>query len=394
VIKKPIDKIEKADIESLISTREGERKTLDYKLQLPPSQPPEAKREFLYDVCSFANADGGDIVFGIADQRDSAGKPTGMPASAEGLALENLSSEILRMENSVRDGINPRIAGIEWQPITGFPAGPVLVMRIPRSWIGPHMVTSGGVSRFYSRNSAGKYPLNVEEIRSAFLASSAIGETLRRFRFERIAKAIENDLPLSLGEGAKILLHLVPLSALDPTTVRDVVTGSRDLQLRMEPMSGPGSWSRRYNFDGLMTFPSGIASYVQLFRSGVIEAAEGDFFKWTQDGKSIPTTALEDAIVKAVERYLRLQKELGISLPIALLLTLIGVKGFVLNVPHRYFVFSKIGVDRNVLPIPEVMVQSYELSEPEMLRPVFDALWQSGGFERSFSYDDNGEWTR
>ncbi|HET9281374.1 MAG TPA: ATP-binding protein [Candidatus Angelobacter sp.] len=394
MIEKPIDKIAKEDIESLVNTRKSERKTLDYKLQLPPSQPPEAKREFLYDVSSFANADGGDIVFGIADERDSAGKPTGMPASAEGLALENLSSEILRMENSVRDGIDPRIAGIEWQPIAGFSAGPVLVMRIPRSWIGPHMVTSGGVSRFYSRNSAGKYPLNVGEIRSAFLASSAIGESLRRFRFERIAKAIENDLPLSLGEGGKILLHLIPLSALDSTTVRDVVTGNRDLQLRMEPMSGPGGWSRRYNFDGLLTFPSGVASYVQLFRSGVIEAAEGDFFKWTQDEKSIPTSALEDAILKAVGRYLRLQKELGISLPIAVLLTLIGVKGFMLNVPHRYFVYSKIGIDRDVLPIPEVMVQSYELSEHEILRPVFDALWQSGGFERSLSYDDNGKWSR
>lgn len=139
----------------------------------------------------------------------------------------------------------------------------------------------------------GKIPLNVGEIRSAFLAASAFGDNLRRFRSERIARAIEIDLPLSLGDGAKILLHLVPLSALDPTAVRDVVTGSRDTHLRMEPMSGPGNWSRRYNFEGLMTFPSGIASFVQLLRSGVIEAAEGDFFKWTQDGKSIPTTALK-----------------------------------------------------------------------------------------------------
>lgn len=232
-------------------------------------------------------------MFGIADERDSAGKPTGMPASAEGLDIENLSSEILSMENSVRDGIDPRIAGIEWQPIAGFPTGPVLVMPIPRSWIGPHMVTSGGVSRFYSRNSAGKYPSTSGKSALHFWLQALFGDNLRRFRSERIARAIEIDLPLSLGDGAKILLHLVPLSALDPTAVRDVVTGSRDTHLRMEPMSGPGNWSRRYNFEGLMTFPSRIASFVQLLRSGVIEAAEGDFFKWTQDGKSIPTTALK-----------------------------------------------------------------------------------------------------
>lgn len=393
MIEKPIDKIDKADIESLVSARVSERKTLEYKLQLPSNQT-EDKREFLYDVSSFANTAGGDILFGIGDERDNTGKPTGVPLPPQGLAQENLSSEILRMENLVRDGIDPRIAGIEWLPIAGFPSGPVLIMRIPKSLIAPHMVTFAGASRFYARNSAGKYPLNVGEIRSAFLASSALGENLRRFRFERIAKAIENDVPLPLGEGAKILLHLVPLSALDPTTIRDVVTGGRDLQLRMEPMSGPGGWSRRYNFDGLMTFPSGVASYVQLFRSGIIEAAEGDFFKWTQDGKSIPTTALEDAILKAVPRYLRLQKEVGVPLPIAVLLTLIGVKGFALSLPHRYLVYSRMGVDRDVLPIPEVMVQSYEAPEHEILRPVLDALWQAGGFERSYSYDDSGEWSR
>jgi hypothetical protein len=393
VIEKPIDKIEKIDIESLVTARVSERKTLEYKLQLPTNQTDD-KREFLYDVSSFANTVGGDIVFGIADERDSAGRPTGMPMPPQGLTQENLSSEILRMENLVRDGIDPRIAGIEWLPIPGFPSGPILIMRIPRSWIAPHMVTFGGASRFYARNSVGKYPLNVGEIRSAFLASSALGENLRRFRFERIAKAIENDLPLPLGEGAKILLHLVPLSALDPTSAHDVITGSVDLQLRLEPMSAPGGWNRRYNFDGLMTYPSGVASYAQLFRSGIIEAAEGELFKWSQDGKSIPTTASEDEILKAVRRYLGLQKELGVLLPIAVLLTLIGVKGFVLSLPNRYLVHMRTGIDRDVLPIPEVLVQSYEASEHEILRPVFNALWQSGGFQNSFSYDENGNWRR
>jgi hypothetical protein len=278
MIEKPIDKIAKADIESLVTARVSERKTLEYKLKLPSNQTDD-KREFLYDVSSFANTSGGDIVFGIADERDSAGKPTGVPSPPQGLTQENLSGDILRMENMVRDGIDPRIAGIQWLPISGFPSGPVLIMRIPRSWIAPHMVTFGGVSRFYARNSVGKYPLNVGEIRSAFLASSALGENLRRFRFERIAKAIENDLPFPVGEGAKILLHLVPLSALDPTSAHDVITGRVDLQLRLEPMSAPGGWNRRYNFDGLMTYPSGVASYAQLFRSGIIEAAEGRLFQ-------------------------------------------------------------------------------------------------------------------
>jgi hypothetical protein len=392
VIQKTIDQIAKIDIESLITARVSERKTLDYKLQLPSAQSDD-KREFLYDVASFANAAGGDIVFGVADERDSSGKATGIPASVEGIKVENLSSEILRLENLVRDGIDPRIAGIEWLPTDGFPNGTVLVMRIPKSWVAPHMVTFGGVSRFYSRNSAGKYPLNVGEIRSAFLASSAVGENLRRFRLERIAKALEDDLPLPLGQGFKILLHLVPLSALDPTNVRDVATGTgKQNYVKLHPMGADGSWNYRYNFDGWMAVVSGIQSYVQLFRSGVIEAGEGELFKWMEESKGIPTTALEGAILKALPRFLDVQKELGISLPIAVLLTLVGVKGSVLHVPRRSFVFSHIRIDRDILPIPEVMVESYDAPAHTILRPVFDAIWQSGGFEKSVNYNDKGEW--
>ena len=366
---------------------------MDYKVQLPKAHPDD-RREFLYDVSSFANAAGGDIVFGIADERDSSGKATGIPASAEGIKVENLSSEILRLENLVRDGIDPRIAGIEWLPIDGFPNGTVLVMRVPKSWVAPHMVTFGGVSRFYSRNNAGKYPLNVGEIRSAFLASSAAGESLRGFRLERIAKALEDDLPLPLGQGFKILLHLVPLSALDPTNVRDVATGTgQQNYVKLRPLGADGAWNYRYNFDGWMAVVPGMQSYVQLFRSGVIEAGEGELFKWVQESQGIPTTALEDVILRALPRFLDVQKELGISLPITVLLTLVGAKGLVLHVPRRFSVFSHIRIDRDILPIPEVMIESYDILAHTLLRPVFDAMWQSGGFEKSFNYNDKGEWT-
>jgi hypothetical protein len=40
----------------------------------------------------------------------------------------------------------------------------VLRIRIPPSWAAPHIVTFQGLSRFYPRNSAGKYPLDAGEI--------------------------------------------------------------------------------------------------------------------------------------------------------------------------------------------------------------------------------------
>ena len=394
MIQKAVERIEKSDIESLVTDKIGEHKTLEYKLQLPGSQTDD-KREFLYDVAALANAAGGDIIFGIADERDSSGRATGIPAAAEGVNVENISREKQRIEHLVRDGIDPRIPGITFQQIDGFTNGPVLVMRIPKSWISPHMVTFGGVSRFYSRNNAGKYPLNAGEIRSAFLASSAVGERLRQFRLARIAKAIEDDLPIPLSSGLKLLLHLIPLSALDPSNMRDVASETAQKHyVSMTPVSDPGAFNYRYNFDGWLGFASGISAYVQLFRSGAIEAGEGalHLFRWTHQSRKLPVSVVENALVAALTRFLSVQKELAVPLPIALMLTLVGVKGFSLIIPQRFSVYSNTPIDRDILQFPEVMVDDYDRPAHVVLRPVFDALWQSGGFEKSLNYDDNGDW--
>lgn len=178
MIQMPLEQIRKEDIESLVTAKVSERRTLEYKQQLRGGSSKD-KREFLYDVSSLANAQGGDLVYGIEDERDATGKATGLPATANGVALTNASTEIARLENLIRDGIDPRIQGIRWQTVEGFPAGPVIVIRVPKSLVAPHMVIFGGMARFYSRNSTGKYPMDVREIRSAFVESTTIGERVR-----------------------------------------------------------------------------------------------------------------------------------------------------------------------------------------------------------------------
>jgi hypothetical protein len=390
MIDKAINQINKSDIESLVNTKVAERRTLEYKQQLPEKGDPS--REFLYDVASFANASGGDMIFGITDERDADNKSTGLPSSAEGINVSNIGDAITRLDNLIRDGIAPRVQGVEWQPVSGFLNGPVLVMRVPKSWSYPHMVIHSGVSRFYSRNSTGKYPLDIGEIRSAFLASSAVGANLKHFRMERIAKATEDDLPVSLGQGIKMLLHLVPLSALDPTNTRDVTRKASKRYAQLRPMSA-GGWGDRYNFDGLLVLSTESKSYVQVFRSGSIEATDAETFKWTEDAQMVPSTALEQTVLEALPRYLSVQKELDIPLPIAVMLTLVGVKGFAMSVPQRFRIFNQgRRIDRDILPLPEVMIDSYDIAEHTIMQPIFESMWQAGGFEKSLNYDEQGNW--
>jgi len=51
--------------------------------------------------------------------------------------------------------------------------GFIILVRIPQSFASPHMVKFQNTSRFFCRNSAGKYQLDVQEIRNAFLATDS-----------------------------------------------------------------------------------------------------------------------------------------------------------------------------------------------------------------------------
>jgi predicted HTH transcriptional regulator len=162
-----IDEIGSEHITSLITEKVTEHKILEYKESLPDGSD-GAKKEFLADVCSFANASGGDIIYGMRDEKAPDGRPTGIPESVTGLSDANLSAVCTRLEAMVRDGIAPRIPHVQARVVAIQDQGPIVLLRIARSWVKPHMVTYKGTSRFYSRHSTGKYQLDIQEIGQAF----------------------------------------------------------------------------------------------------------------------------------------------------------------------------------------------------------------------------------
>jgi predicted HTH transcriptional regulator len=108
MIQKPFDAIAKADIEALIADVINECKTLEYKQELPGTSAGERK-EFLADVSSFANASGGDIIYGVKAAVDAGGKKTGAPESVEPITETTPDVAKLRVESIIRDGIGPRL---------------------------------------------------------------------------------------------------------------------------------------------------------------------------------------------------------------------------------------------------------------------------------------------
>src|SRR6267143_4511428 len=71
-----LETITEANLHSLVTEGRREDAQLEFKLTLPGSSD-EEKKEFLKDVSAMANSQGGDIIYGIRDDRsnlDDAGK--------------------------------------------------------------------------------------------------------------------------------------------------------------------------------------------------------------------------------------------------------------------------------------------------------------------------------
>lgn len=385
----PFQNIGEADLLVLVTNQEREGKNLEFKESLPGNTDSD-KKEFLADVTSFANTSGGHLVYGVSETAGFATEVRGLTVDAD--------AEIGRMESLLRSGVQPRVPGYSIRPVPLRDGKTVIIFRINQSWILPHRVILGGHDKFYARNSSGKYPLDVPELRSLFALSETTGERIKNFRVERIAFISSGQTPVSLPEGPKTVLHLTPLNAFTPGLSLNVAAFENNI-LALRPLRVAGGWSYRHNFDGIVTFSrlrdsSESLGYLQVFRNGIIEAVDASSIQ-THNGQPIIPGGWEDLLLGALPSYFSIQIQLGIQPPVFIMLSLIGIKGYYMYVANPlYALDGPHPIDREMLLVPEVLVDNFSSDPAQLLKQPFDVVWNAAGFPGSVNYDQHGNRVR
>lgn len=389
MLNKPLEQVAEKDLQSLIDNAVSEGKTIEYKKTLQINSDSD-KKEFLADVSSFANASGGDLIFGISAENETPKILVGIDIAA---------SEITRIESIIRDGIELRLPSVFIQPILLSNSKNILIIRIAKSWLGPHRVIYKGHDKFYSRGTNGKFSLDVSELRIAFALSETLTERIKKFRDDRISKIYANEmyLPLPFCGHGKIILHLIPLISFRPAQryeIKEIISNPN----LMPPINSQG-WGHKINFDGFITFTDNdkktIYTYTQLYKNGTIEAVEGFLMRPFQQKcppaeiLSIRSSSFEKELISSLNAYLKIIKTIKIELPILLFLTLVEVKGYRMGLPNQQF---SNAIDRDMLLLPEAIIENYDTPSEQILRPCFDAVWNACDFYKSPNYDENGKW--
>jgi hypothetical protein len=398
----PLEAIALADIQSLIDNGEGEDRRLDFKLEVYGNSDKD-KDELCSDVSAFANALGGDIVIGVQEKKDAAGKNTGLPDAVLGLPGLNIDETSRRLEQTLTGKVTPRLANVHVREIAGGATGPLLVIRVPRSWRMPHLVKHNDWLKCYVRRGASKGdPLDVQQLRDAFLLSARLPERIRKFRDDRLKQIKAGQFPALVFSSSKVVIHAFsipvfeggsPLS-LDVTNLNPVNCPRlvQDQFLKRTRMS-------RFDLNGYLIAENELdiykrdtcdedaspvpAGYVQVYRDGVVEAVgslDDRSPKYLSKGIGTSLARYVQDLLKHLERD-------GFAAPAFVMISLLGVSNRCLSPPDNQSnvpVGTNLPFDHEDLPLPEVQLDTFDGDSVALIRPALDTLWQAGGWASYF----------
>lgn len=379
MINKKIADIDIEEIKLLLSNSVPESKTLDYKRDLALNTRDE-KIKFLADVSAFANTSGGDLVYGVAEEK-------GVPKEINGMVLPDPDAEILRVENIVRDGLEPRVA-IDPHPVLLGGSKYVLVVRVAKSFVAPHRVIFDNHDRFYSRASRNNYQLDVEGLRAAFNQSEGTINKIANLRASRVSEIESDHLPLPFIPGGKMVLHVFPLdphfiSAADISKIMP-----SDVSYAHNTVS-----SHLTNFDGKLFYSllgnNAAYFYVQLFRDGAFELVHS-LSPNDRPNKFYPELA-ESVLRFGVKHLQGLSERLGFAGPFVVFISFTNVLGYSVA-GERLFGLSTVPIDRDVLLFPDIVLDAGDAAFDPKIKPVFDLIWSAVGVPQSPNFDAAGNW--
>lgn len=380
-------------LEALISENAPENRELEFKELIIVNNDGE-KKEFLYDVSSFANANGGSIIYGIKELNGTAQSIVSIN--------ENIDKLICKLENLLRDNVEPRIVGILIYEVKTLNNESVIVMEIPKSWQAPHQVTYQRTNKFYSRNSAGKYLLNVYELKNEFLKYEGIQQKITNWNIDRINAIESKNSFLEFQDHGKVLVNIVPLNAFDGYSNQ-----SYNLPLiynrSFSPLSA-GAIDAVINFEGVLFLSQNqngkYHSYLQVYKNGIIESATDYLLRPYDQKLEIPFFAatssgmhFEQDIIRCMEEIIKIHESIELIQPYFVLISLIGMKDYGIGLPGKVNLQkSFVRIKANTLQLQPIFIENRDIKVEKILKPVFDQIWNIFGYAGSNNYDKNGNW--
>jgi hypothetical protein len=335
------------DLQALLSNDAyRENNFIDYKVNFAPlldkNNKKEKQAEFRNDVCSFANADGGYIFYGI-------GETSGVASILAGISIPNIDHFELDRRNELQ-AIRPTVPDVTFSFISLQDDKYIVVLHIQRGLYKPYITEEPeGQFHFYIRHGNKKQAMLSEDIKS--------------FRKKRLEEHITE------------MKKLFALVQLIPATFRSDCVPMYDLyregKLNFDDLFNDMIYDRAVpNVDGIY-FPDYSEQrdfeQLQIFNNGAVEL-KMDFQIRKQNLRSQQLKTERYLIIFDFEAELRkliqgtsqMYQKLGRSTAMYVCVTIVGCKGLWNYTVNAYGANTPTKVDRNQIVCTPIEIRNIQ----------------------------------
>ncbi len=386
---RPLRGIRDADVRRLVEAGLEEHLQLEYKSALYDGND-EGRREFLQDVCMFANAQGGILLIGVPERRDEQGQPTGTPdpGGVLGVELPNPEAVLSAYDARVMEAIEDRLP-LESTSIDVGNGRRVIAIRVPNSANKPHSVRHKGHIYFPSRRERQRYPMTVREIKDVVMRTgSRLQQAKETLESSFLQVAVTTDWPY-------FLIGIIPVFFED--FLVDVRLGTvHQAVANFSRTEQPEFRQPVYTFNGLERRENRNDYTVTFHRSGLLSASLQLPLLPPNPGEEainvVQITAIDVTLQRFVLRASAVYEAAGIAAPFIL--------GMMLRTRQRLFgaYAGFAGLFERTPPVPASdysfpHMQVDDLSAIDRaIRPLCDQAHQMFGLAGSPSFNAEGVW--
>jgi hypothetical protein len=378
---KPLSDLTEADLLRLVEDEVREDVEIDYKVRLETDC-----QEFARDISAFANSKGGYLVYGMSEVDE-------LPKGLVPLEGFDPGTAIGRMTSWAQEHVRPRPT-LQFKPVQLEAGGAVMVVEVPRSWVGPHEVRQE--HRFYHRTQHGKAPMDVDQIRQAFGQDQGFTQAVEKFREDR-SEFWRRRSPGLGAQSCTFLLHLLPAEGL-MSRRRISLTGTHFNPYYPVPHPANSSEGRSnvwrggtqhgHNLDGFYfqetTDGHGDSCSCQVFRNGAIE------HKWVSrargDERTIFSLYFDQWLYWATVHGVEVLKFLEVQGPIALVGSFLGTHGWEWPFPSHSFSRPRQITEGEIL-LPDLLLESTDDHPGKAVEQLSGFLWNAMGWPRSPNFE-------
>lgn len=177
----------------------------------------DKKIEFKVDVCSFANADGGYLIFGVSDTNGCAPELIGID-----IPNDNTDKFELDRRNDLT-GIEPKIPYLKFNFVKLENGKYIIIIYIKHDNFGPYVYVEDERNyRIYKRVGNGKKTVSYSELKNMFNQSQSLEKEIYNYRTERINYYRTQSEKSDDKYSKFVLFHIIPETFTDSSYNKNV----------------------------------------------------------------------------------------------------------------------------------------------------------------------------